>query len=279
MSSAAGHRRIDTHQHFWRVARGDYHWMPDSGPLRNDYLPGDLAPLNAAAGIDGTITVQCAQTVAETDWLLQLAEEEGSGILGVVGWAPLDDPDDPTLDRLGADPICVGIRPMIHELPDEDWIVRQVRTEELSRVAAHGLVFEVLSFPNHLGHALQAVASIDDLVVVIDHLSKPHYRDGLGGWAEGMRAFAERPETYCKLSGLVTEVGDGWVADDFRRHVDFVLEAFGPARVMFGTDWPVCLKAASHAQVVGLAEQLTADLGESERAAVFGGNAARVYGV
>lgn len=276
-------RRIDAHQHYWRVARGDYHWMPpagpDAGPLRQDYLPADLRPLNAAAAIDGTIAVQAAQTVAETDWLLALAAEPDAGILGVVGWAPLDDPDDPTLARLAADPRCVGVRPMLHDLAEEDWIARRVPREQLERIAAAGLVFEVLSFPAHLPHVLEALDGHDDLVVIVDHLSKPAYREQPGAWAEHMRALAARPRTYCKLSGMVTEVGPDWRPGDFRRHAELVLGAFGPERVLFGTDWPVCLQAATHAQVVALAEQLTAGLGEDERAAVFGGTAASVYGV
>ena len=173
--------RIDAHQHYWKVERGDYHWMPppgrDAGPLRRDYLPSDLRPLNAAAGIDGTIAIQAAQTVAETDWLLGLAAQPDSGILGVVGWAPLDVPDDRALERLGADPRCVGVRPMLHDLADEDWIARCVPATRLEDVAALGLVYEVLSFPSHLRHVLRALEPVGDLVVVVDHLSKPAYRE------------------------------------------------------------------------------------------------------
>jgi L-fuconolactonase len=270
-------RRIDAHQHYWRPARGDYFWMPADGPLRRDYLPEDLAPANAAAAIDGTIVVQAAPTVAETDWLLQLAAAEPS-ILGVVGWAPLEDTTGQTLARLGADPRCLGIRPMLQDLPDE-WIMRSVERETLESVARLGLVFDLLSYPRQLVHALRALEPVVDLVVVVDHLSKPAYLEEPGSWAAGMRAFAERPHTYCKLSGLITEVGSGWKRTDFRRHADVVLEAFGPERVLFGSDWPVCLTAGSHAGVVELAEWLIADLEDDQKAAVFGGNAERVYGL
>jgi L-fuconolactonase len=269
-------RRIDAHQHFWRVARGDYRWMPDRGPLRRDYLPADLWPLTEAAGIEGSIAVQAAQTVAETDWLLGL---DDPAILGVVGWCPLDDPADGTIERLAAVPRCVGVRPMLQDLPEDDWIARRVARRELERVAAGGLVFELLAHPRHLPHALRAFEPIADLVVVVDHLAKPDYRGELGRWADDMRTLAARPRTYCKLSGLVTEVGPGWSADDFRRHADVVLDAFGPDRVMFGSDWPVCVDAASYAEVVELAERLTAHLDARERAAIFGGAAAAVYGV
>jgi L-fuconolactonase len=271
-------RRIDAHQHFWRIARGDYGWIPSAGPLARDFLPADLHALSAAAGIDGTIAVQAAPTVAETDFLLGLAAEPDAGILGVVGWAPLDDPSDPALDRLGGEPACVGLRPMLQDLPD-DWIVSAVRSDELARMAAHGLVLDVLALPRQLRHVLRALEPVSELTVVVDHLAKPDYGAPLGRWGDDMRALAARPRTCCKLSGIVTEAGAGCSADDVRRHADLVLEAFGPDRVMFGSDWPVCLLAASHADVVALAEQLTAGLGDAQRGAVFGATAARAYGI
>lgn len=282
MSTAQRARRIDAHQHYWRPARGDYHWMPADGPLHRDYLPADLRPLNAAARIDGTITVQAAQTVGETDWLLQLASDPASGILGVVGWVPLDTTTHATLDLMAAHPACVGVRPMLQDLEQDDWISTQVAREQLMRVAEGELVFEVLSLPRHLPYVVQALEAVPELTVVIDHLSKPVYGahgDEWAKWAEHMAVLADRPATYCKLSGMVTEAGAGWTLDDFRRHADFILETFGADRVLFGTDWPVCLQVASHAQVVELAEHLTAHLSDTERAAIFGANAERVYGV
>jgi L-fuconolactonase len=271
-------RRIDAHQHFWSLRRQRHPWIEQGSVLDRDFVPADLTPLNVAAGIDGTIAVQAAQTVTETDWLLRLAREAPS-VLGVVGWAPLDDPEDLTLDRLGADPLCVGVRPMLQDLPDDDWIAAAVRPRELERIAAHGLVFDLLTYPRQLAGALRAFERVPELVVVVDHLSKPSYGTQPGAWGEHMRALAARPNTYCKLSGIVTEIGAGWCADAARRHVDVVLDAFGPERVLFGSDWPVCLLAASHAEVVELADALTRSLTSTERVAVFGGNAARVYGV
>jgi L-fuconolactonase len=270
-------RRIDAHQHYWSIGRGDYGWIQKGDALDRDYLPADLAPLNAAAGIDQTIVVQAAPTVAETDWLLALAPDEPS-ILGVVGWAPLDDPDDPTLDRLGADAGCVGVRPMLQDLPD-DWIERRVERETLERVAAHGLVFDVLARPAQLLPALHALEQVPELVAVIDHLGKPDYASHPGAWADAMRSLAARPGTHCKLSGLITELGPGWARDDVRAHAEVALQAFGPDRVLFGSDWPVCLTAGSHRQVVDLAGWLLEALEPVERDAVFGGNAARIYHV
>ena len=271
-------RRIDAHQHYWSVARGDYGWMPATSPLHRDYLPADLLPLSAAAGIDGTIVVQAAPTVAETDWLLELAAGEPS-ILGVVGWAPLDDPHEPTLARRGDDSACVGIRPMLQDLVDDDWIERCVARETLEQVAAHGLVLDLLARPAQLPHALRALERVPELVAVVDHLGKPDYSRDPGGWGDAIRALAARPNTYCKLSGLITEVGRGWSRDRFRAHTDVVLEAFGPERVVFGSDWPVCQTAGTYAQVVELAQWLLDALEPVERDAVFGGSAARLYRV
>jgi L-fuconolactonase len=279
VSEQAAPRRIDAHQHYWRPARGDYHWMPAEGPLHKDYLPGDLRPLNEAAGIDGTIAVQAAQTVAETDWLLELAADSASSILGVVGWAPLDDPADATIERFGANPACVGVRPMLHDLNEDDWIVKRVAPEQLERIAEQKLVLEILARPAQLPHVRQAIAAVDELTVVIDHLAKPVYQAEPGEWAAQMQALAARPDTYCKLSGIVTELRPGWRVDDVRRHVEQVLTSFGPDRILFGSDWPVCLTAASHAEVVALAQLLTEQLDEHEHALVFGGNAERVYGI
>jgi L-fuconolactonase len=279
MTATRSARRIDAHQHYWRTARGDYHWMPPDGPLHRDYLPADLHPLNEAARIDGTIAVQAAQTVAESDWLLDLATDPGARILGVVSWVPLDDPDDGTLERFAANPACVGVRPMLQDLEEDDWISARVAREQLERVTSLGLVFEVLSLPRQLRYVVQALEPVPELTVVIDHLSKPDYRADPGEWATYITALAARPQTYCKLSGIVTELGEDWRIEDMRRHVDVVLDAFGPERTLFGSDWPVCLKVASHDQVVRVAEELTAHLSEEDRANVFGANAERVYGV
>jgi L-fuconolactonase len=275
-------RKIDAHHHFWQVVRGDYHWMPAGGVLRNDYLPDDLKPLNSAAGIDGTILVQAAQTVAETEFLLKLAAQPGSSVLGVTGWVALGSPDAPAqLERLAESPKLVGIRPMIQDLPSADWVLQAQVIDNLRRLPDLGLRFELLTYANQLPQAYEALSQIPDLDIVINHLSKPAYRQGVDAddWRQWMGKFAELPRAYCKLSGMVTEAGSDWAADDFRAHADVILEAFGPERVMFGSDWPVCLLAASHSQVVDLANQLIAALSADEQAAVLGGSAADFYAV
>lgn len=274
-------RRIDAHQHFWKVKRGDYHWMPASGPLRQDYLPEDLAPLIGTAAIDGTILVQAAQTIEETRFLLDLASRPDSGVLGVVGWVALDSDAGPAqLEELASCPKAVAVRPMLHDLPDAAWITRPTVIENMRRLPSLGLRFDVLSYPKHLRHAVEAIEDVPDLDVVIDHLSKPRYHGGVAeDWRRLMAELGQRPRVHCKLSGMVTEVGPGWTVDDFRAHSEIVLESFGPSRVMFGSDWPVCLQAASYAEVVRLADELTSGLSKAERADVWGLTAARFYGV
>lgn len=273
--------RIDSHHHFWRVARGDYHWMPESGPLRRDYLPADLQPELRAAGIDGTVLVQAAETVAETDFLVGLALGDGRQcpVLGVVGWVPLDSDDAPReLERLAANELVVAIRPMLQDIPDVDWVTRPRVIENIRRLPALGLAFDVLSYPRHIPYALAAIDQVPDLDVVVDHLSKPAYRPRpTEEWRAWMTELARRPRVHCKLSGMVTEVGAPWSAHDFRGHAELVLEAFGSDRVMFGSDWPVCLQAASYGDVVGLAEDLLTGLSDHERSEVWGTTAARFY--
>lgn len=275
-------RRIDAHQHYWQIARGDYHWMPTTGPLARDYLPADLQAHNAAASFDGTIVVQAAPTLAETEFLLDLAGQPGSGVLGVVGWVDLEDGESMRrLETLAQNPKLVAVRPMIQDLADDEWVLRPPVINHMRRLPGLGLRFDLLSHPQHLPHAYRTLEQIPDLDIVIDHLSKPRYRQGIEAddWRMWMERFAQLPRAHCKLSGMVTEVGQGWQGDDFRAHADVVLEAFGPQRVMFGSDWPVCLLAATHAQVVDLAAGLTAHLPPAQQAEIWGGTAARFYGV
>jgi L-fuconolactonase len=168
---------------------------------------------------------------------------------------------------------------MLRDLPEDDWLERRVRRETLQQVAASGLVFDVLERPAQLGAALRALERVPELVVVVDHLGKPSFGHDPGDWADLIRAFAARPHTYCKLSGLISEVPLGFDRDGFRRHVEVVLEIVGPGRVLFGSDRPVCLTAGTHAEVIELADWLTRELEPADREAVFGGNAARVYNV
>ena len=261
--------RIDAHQHFWRVERGDYHWMPSTGPLHHDWLPNDLAPLNQAAGITATVAVQAAQTVAETEFLLDLAADPAHRIAAVVGWVDLDSPTAiAEIERLAANPKLAAARPMLQDLHDPAWILRPRVVAAIARLADLGLAYEVLSYPGHLPYVQEALTSApDDLRVVIDHLSKPQYSDPPPPfWQTWIEQLAKRERTAIKISGMVTEVGPTWSAASVRAATDTVLAAFGPDRVMFGTDWPVCLQVARHDEVVGLAESCAAELTPDEQA-------------
>lgn len=254
--------------------------MPEDGPLPVDHLPDQLRPQATAAGVRGTIVVQAAESVDETRFLLDLAGTT-EFVLGVTGWVPLDRADGiETLSDLAQDAHLRAVRPMLHDLPDVDWILRPQVGESLRALVELGLGFEVLSRTEHLRPVHEALAEVPELPAVIDHVSKPTFRWGEDGeWRAGMAALAELPRTYCKLSGMVTEVRPGWTAADLEPYASFVLETFGPDRVMFGSDWPVCRLVAEYRDVVGVAEQLIASLAGAGAESVWSRTAERFYGV
>ena len=271
---------VDAHQHFWRIARGDYGWMgPHVAPLLRDFLPEDLASLMGRAGVDCTVLVQAAETDAETDFLLDLAEATPF-VAGVVGWADMDAPGFPNrLATLRARPKLVGLRPMLQELEDDAFILRPRVLEHLALVAQSGLAFDVLAFTRHLPHVLEALRRVPGLRAVIDHGAKPEIAARtLDPWRERVDALAALPGLHCKLSGLVTEAGPAWRLDDLRPYVDHLLACFGPHRLMWGSDWPVCTLAATYGEVSNAVHMLLAPrFGPSEMKLVFGENAARFY--
>ncbi|WP_306026879.1 amidohydrolase [Stappia sp. MMSF_3263] len=273
---------VDAHHHFWQVARGDYHWMTaETGlPLRRDYLPEDLAPLLRKAGVDRTVVVQAAQSEAETDFLLDLADGAGF-VAGVVGWLDMEDAGFAgKLDRLMARPKFVGLRPMLQDLDDDAYILRPRVRDNLARMAERGVAFDVLSFPRHLANVTRALEAVPQLRAVVDHLSKPAIAAReFDGWATGISRLAALPNVHCKLSGMITEADHAsWRPADLEPYVDHVLSAFGPGRLMFGSDWPVCLLAGSYAEVLNaLCTVLEGKLSADERAGVYGANAARFY--
>lgn len=271
--------KIDAHQHFWQTARADYGWLtPDSGPLWRDFLPGDLAPLLSRHGIDRTILVQAAPTEAETLFLTGIAARTNF-VAGVVGWTDLLAPDAAArISQLAGLPKLRGLRPMVQDIADDDWIARPALAPALGAMAAHGLVFDALVLPRHLAPLLTMVGRHPELQVVIDHGAKPGITAGaLDPWRAGMARLAARPNLACKLSGLVTEAGPEWAVADLRPVFDHLLESFGPARLIWGSDWPVVTLAASYDRWHETAQELCAPLSAPERAAIFGGNAARIY--
>jgi L-fuconolactonase len=273
--------RIDSHQHFWKAARGDYHWMSPKVPvLCRDYLPEDLKPSLVKNQIDKTILVQAAQTKAETDFLLDLAMKHDS-IAGVIGWLDLDNPGfSAELELYSQKPKFLGIRPMLQDLPDDDWILRPRVLDSLKMVAERDIPFEFLTYTRHLPHVLKVLERIPNLRAVVDHVSKPEIKNRkLDPWRSLMSEVAKHPNIHCKLSGMITEADPkSWTAEDLRTYIEHVLKCFGLKRVMFGSDWPVCLLAGSYDQVIGALQTiLKPHLDEQREADVFGGNAARFY--
>ena len=270
---------IDAHQHFWQIARGDYGWLtPALGPIHRDFGPADLQPLIRRHGIAATILVQAAPTVAETRFLLSIAAAEPA-VAGVVGWADFEAADAPAaIAALAADPLLVGLRPMVQDIADDDWLVRPDIEPAFAALTAHGLVFDALVLPRHLPRLLTVAKRHPELGIVIDHLAKPAIAEGrLDPWREDMAALAVLPNVACKLSGLVTEAGPGWTVDRLGPYVDHVLAAFGPERVLWGSDWPVATLAARYEDWVEATDILLDNLDPAAQAAVRGGNAARIY--
>lgn len=271
--------RIDAHQHLWQIARGDYGWLtPALGPIHRDFAPEDLAPLLARHGIDRTILVQAAPTEAETRFLLAIAAETPF-VAGVVGWADFEAPDAPArVAALAADPLLVGLRPMVQDIPDLAFLARASLAPAFAAMVAHGLVFDALIKTPHIPATLALLAREPRLTVVIDHGAKPDLvADDLAAWREGIMALAAHPCTFCKLSGLVTEAGPGWSLDTLHPVVDHLLMTFGPDRLIFGSDWPVVTLRASYERWFDAAQTLLDGCSEAQRAAIFGGTAQRVY--
>ncbi len=273
--------RIDAHQHFWQLSRDDYGWLtPDLAPLYRDYMPKDLQPLLGDAGINGTIVVQAAPTVAETRFLLDLAQDHGF-ILGIVGWVDFEAPDvTETIESLAQNPALVGLRPMVQDIPDIDWILKPELAPAFRTLIDHDLVFDALTLPQHLGNLRQLLAQYPELRTVIDHASKPCIRDRvMEGWAENMAALARDTASFCKLSGLVTEAGPDWTVSELKPYVDHLLNTFGPERLIWGSDWPVCTLVASYAQWQDASLALLEGCIDEDRTEIFGGTAQHAYNI
>ncbi|HUN92191.1 MAG TPA: amidohydrolase family protein [Burkholderiaceae bacterium] len=279
--SARAPRRVDAHQHFWSLARGDYGWLtPALAPIHRDFGAADLAPLLRDADVGATVLVQAAPTVDETRFLLDIARATAF-VAGVVGWVDLAAPGAAArIESLSVDPKLKGLRPMLQDLPDPRWIAEAPIGAAVDAMQACGLRLDALVRAEHLQPLLSFARRYPALPIVIDHLAKPRPdRSDFEGWQRGMRELAAREQTYCKLSGLATEFGSGWSADSLRPWVDSVLEAFGPARILWGSDWPVLLLAGDYRGWIDAATRLVGGLAESERESIWGGAARRFYGL
>ncbi len=276
--------KIDAHQHFWQPARGDYDWMPMGDPiLDHPYLPADLAGTLRAHQIDGTVLVQAAASVEETEYMLGLADATPF-VKGVVGWINFEQPSHLNhLRRLATHPKFLGVRPMIQDIPDPNWMLRDDLAWAFRALIDLDLSFDALGFPQHLPNFLTLMTRYPGLRVVYDHCLKPRIADHRASreafleWADGMSRLADQTNGCCKLSGLVTEAGPGWGLDDLQPFAQHVLAAFGVERVMWGSDWPVCRLRAEYGQWYQTAMDLTEPLGPKAQAEIFGGTAQRFY--
>jgi len=273
--------RIDAHQHYWRIDRGDYGWItPEIPVLYRDFLPTDLQPYLEERRLDGSILVQAAPTPEETDFILSLAEQYES-IKGVVGFLDLTDVrHSEHFERFVKHPKFVGFRIMIQDMPDAGIILSASYIEALRGYANRGVPIDLLVRSDQLEPVIELVKQVPGLHGVIDHIAKPRIAEGqMEPWASQIRELASQPNLYCKLSGMVTEADHaGWKADQFVPYIRHVLECFGPDRVLFGSDWPVCLLAASYEEVVDILERALPDSwGEAEKEKLFGGNAKAFY--
>jgi L-fuconolactonase len=272
--------RIDSHQHFWRLERGDYGWLtPALAAIYRDYLPEDLAPQLARAGVESTIVVQAAPTLAETHYLLELARANDF-IAGVVGWVDFESAHAPDhVASLAADAKLVGLRPMIQDIPDPLWMLNTQLGPAFDAMIDHDLVFDALVLPQHLGPLLDLAGQYPELRMVVDHGGKPPLKGGdLAEWKADIAAIAGSTRAVCKLSGLVTEAGSANPAV-LAECVDHLVGAFGPGRLMWGSDWPVCELVCSYEEWYQASEMLLVTLGAPEREQIYSATARETYGI
>jgi L-fucono-1,5-lactonase len=278
--------RVDAHQHYWQPLRGDYDWMPMDNPvLARPYAPADLTPELVKAGVERTVLVQAAATVEETEYMLGIADATPS-VAAVVGWIDFEDRSHlQHLERLRRHPKFVGVRPMIQDIADVDWMLRADVQWAYAALTDLDLTFDALGFSRHLENFRIVLKRYPRLRVVVDHCMKPQVRlhgtvsEELDFWAEGMRRIADETAACCKFSGLVTEAEEDWSVEALAPYAAIVLENFGPDRVMWGSDWPVCCLRTSYQAWHETAQSLCTGLSEGERGEVFGGTAARFYGI
>lgn len=275
--------KVDTHQHFWNLDEVAYPWLiPEYGPIYRRFAPEELAPQLAACGVDKTVIVQAMDSYADTDSMLKIAAEN-DWVAGVVGWVPLHDPAEAArkLDEYQGNPYFRGVRHLIHEESNGDWVLQKQVIESLQLLAERGLTFDVVAvYPGHLKHVPTLVEKAPDLKMVIDHLAKPPLgEEDRAVWREQMAAAAESPNVCAKVSGLNTATADfeNWTYEDIKPSIDTCMELFGADRLMFGSDWPVAVLAGDYAKVWKETCKAIADLSDAEQAAILGGTANSFY--
>jgi len=272
--------KIDSHHHFWKYDPVEYDWIDDAmRVIRRDFLPEDLCAEIAGTGIEGVVSVQARQSLDETRWLLELADKIDF-IKGVVGWVDLSSPRvGGDLERLAANPKFKSVRHVIQGEPDEDFILRGDFNRGIRELKQFSLAYDILILERHLLQAIRFVDAHPGQVFVVDHIAKPCIRDGsFEPWNTNIRELSRRPNVFCKVSGMVTETDYAtWAEAQLKPYFDAVIEAFGPGRLMFGSDWPVCLVACDYARWHQLVSSWVADLSLPEQARVLGDTATEVY--
>jgi L-fuconolactonase len=273
--------KIDAHQHFWNYSPAEYGWIDDSmKDIRRDFLPFDLEQEILDSGIDGVVTVQARQTLEETRWLLAMAAQN-SFIKGVVGWVPLIDPlVGRQLEALADHSQFCGVRHVVQSEPD-GFLMQKDFNQGVSVLQGMRLAYDLLLCQRQLPEAVLFVDQHPGQIFVLDHLAKPRIKEQLlDSWRKNLQELAQRENVFCKISGLVTEADDpSWSEAQLRPYFETALEAFGPARLMFGSDWPVCLVACPYRRWFDLVGSFTASLSTAERTDIFGATAERAYGL
>ncbi len=272
--------RIDSHHHLWIYNNAEYGWIDESmNILKRDYLPGDLLSDLSNEGFDGSVVVQARQTIEETKWLMKLADENPK-ILGVVGWVDLCAPDiENQLEELTQNKKLVGVRHVIHDEADDRFILREDFRNGISLLRKYNLTYDLLLFPKHLKFASPLVAEFPDQPFVIDHICKPLIREGiLEPWRTDIKQLARYPNVCCKLSGMVTEADtDLWTPQTFEPYLDVISEAFGPERLMIGSDWPVSLLGGSYSSVIGIVKNYIKQFDLTTQEKILGENCFKFY--
>jgi L-fuconolactonase len=272
--------KIDSHQHFWKFNTTEFGWIDQSMKiLQRDYLPSDLEAELKREDFDGTIAVQARQSLEETKWLLELAGQHPF-IKGVVGWVDLCSPDiELQLAELSTDKKLVGVRHVIHDEADDQFMLRDDFRNGIRCLAKYGLTYDLLLFPKHLKYASILVAEYPDQPFVIDHISKPLISQGiLEPWENDIKLLAKYPNLYCKLSGMVTEAAlNNWDQQTFEPYLDTVFEAFGPDRLMIGSDWPVCLLGGSYSKIIAIVRNYMEKLEPAAQNKILGENCCKFY--
>ena len=273
--------KLDSHQHFWHYDPKRQEWItPEMGRIRRNFVPTDLYPLLQEVQIDGCIAVQAEESLRETDFLLDLAQEH-EWIMGVVGWADLgQDNLNEVLDQYSNQEKLVGFREVL-QAKDPRYMLRDEFVRGMQKLKERGYTYDLLLFPHHLEAALELVKKCPEQRMVIDHLAKPLIKNGeWRDWKKKISLLAEREMIYCKISGMVTEADwKKWTSDDLTPYMEIALELFGPERLMFGSDWPVCLVAGDYEQVYKVVDDFINPLSPSEKANLMGDSAVQFYGI